>query len=138
MSFLPKHKQGGLLAGVYLVNFVVPTVIITYQWTAANVAGHTKRAFSTTLMGAAFGVGNIIGPQTFQAKDAPNYIPAKSTVLATQGAAAVLAVVLFGYYVWANARRDREEVAAVREDVSDVVVWSNLTDKENRSFRYVY
>lgn len=54
MSFLPKSNKSGLLAGIYLVNFIVPTVMITYQYTAANVAGHTKRAFSTSVIAAAF------------------------------------------------------------------------------------
>lgn len=136
MSFLPLRNRTGLLAGIYLVNCVVPTVLITYQWTAANVAGHTKRAFSTTLMAAAFGIGNIIGPQTFQARNAPQYIPAKITVLATQGVGAVLALVLFSYYLWINDARNRKEAPV--EDEMDEAKWSNLTDKENRSFRYVY
>lgn len=136
LSFLPLSRRGGLLAGIYLVNFVVPTVVIAYQWTAANVAGYTKRAFSTTLMAAAFGIGNIIGPQTFQTRDAPQYIPAKITVLATQGAGAILAIVLFGYYVWSNHTHDRKQTSAA--DEMDEAKWRNLTDKENPSFRYVY
>jgi len=138
MSFLPKHSQGGLLVGIYLVNCIVPTVMITYQWTAANVAGHTKRACSTALIAAAFGVGNIIGPQTFQARDAPRYIPAKVTVLATQGAGAMLAAVLFAYYQWANARKDRGDQAEDRLEMSDEAKWASVTDKESRGFRYVY
>lgn len=71
MSFLPSGDSGankaGLLAGVYLVNSVVATLIILYQWTASNVAGHTKRVFSVALIAGAFSVGNIIGPQTFRA-----------------------------------------------------------------------
>jgi sugar phosphate permease len=72
MSFLPSGKtnanKAGLLAGIYLVNSIVATLIILYQWTASNVAGHTKRVFSVSLIAGAFSVGNIIGPQTFQAK----------------------------------------------------------------------
>lgn len=98
MSFSPVNNKAGRLAGVYLVNSVVPTVIIAYQLTTANTVGHTKRAFSATFMAFAFGVGNIIGPQTFRAPDAPEYLPAKITVFVTQGTAALLAAVLFGYY----------------------------------------
>jgi len=83
-------------------------------------------------MAAAFGVGNIIGPQTFQVRDAPSYLPAKITVLATQGVAAVLAVVLFAYYVWSNRRRGRSQVEP------DATEWRDLTDKENKSLRYTY
>ncbi|KYG41360.1 hypothetical protein M433DRAFT_76023, partial [Acidomyces richmondensis BFW] len=137
MSFLPIHSRGGLLAGVWLVNCIVPTVLITYQLTAANVAGHTKRAFSTTLMAAAFGIGNIIGPQTFQARDAPQYIPAKITVLATQGTGAVLAVVLFGYYSWCNTHRCQENPELDDEDALRTESWKNVTDK-HKHFRYVF
>ena len=138
MSFLPATNHAGLLAGIYMVNVIVPTVIINYQFTAANVAGHTKRAFSTVLAAFAFGVGNIIDPQTFQARDAPLFIPAKITVLVTQGCSAVLAVVLFAYYKWTNTRRDR--TAAVTDEIHESTAskWSNLTDKQNKSFRYVY
>jgi H+/gluconate symporter-like permease len=87
------------------VNAVVATLPILYQWTAANCAGHTKRAFASALVAGSFSVRNIIGPQTFQARDAPEYHPAKIAVLATQAAAAVLLFVLFLYYVWDNKRR---------------------------------
>lgn len=132
MSFLPKENKGGLLTGIYLVNFIVPTVMITYQYTAANVSGHTKRAFSTSLVAAAFGIGNIIGPQTFQARDRPEYLPAKITVLATQGSAAVLAVILVTFYVWSNRRRAR------RPTDSEVSNWTDVTDQDNKTFRYTY
>lgn len=141
MSFLPSGKhnanKSGLLAGVYLINFVVATLIVLYQWTASNIAGSTKRVVSMALISGAFSVGNIVGPQTFQAKDAPDYIPAKITVLATQAAGAGLAVVLFGYYKFANAKKEKESSA--KENISvEVSQWENLTDKENPRFRYVY
>jgi hypothetical protein len=138
MSFLPRSNKAGLLTGIYLVNFIVPTVMIAYQFTAANTSGHTKRSFSTTLMAFSFGVGNIIGPQTFRAQDAPQYLPAKITVLATQCAGAVLAVVLFGYYTWSNSRRAHThpvtqcDVSLSDEDLSDV------TDRKDPNFKYVY
>lgn len=142
MSFLPsgKHnaKKAGLLAGIYLINFVVATLIVIYQWTASNVAGHTKRVVSVALISGAFSVGNIVGPQTFQAKDAPQYIPAKITVLATQAAAVVVTVVLFAYYKFANARKEKQEANASTEISVEKSQWDNLTDKENPKFRYVY
>ena len=138
MSFLPKGNQAGLLAGIYMVNFIVPTVMITYQFAAANTSGRTKRAFSTTLMAFSFGVGNIIGPQTFRAQDAPQYLPAKITVLVTQSAGAVLAVVLFGYYTWSNYRRNQRRPAA-RDDTGPLVEdQCDVTDRKNVTFRYVY
>lgn len=140
MAFLPSKpphiNKPGLLAGIYLINFIVPVVAIILQWAASNIAGHTKRTVSIALIASAFSLGNIIGPQTFQAKDAPDYIPAKITLLATQGGCALMAVVLFLYYRWANNCRDK----AGSEDTrgSATLLSGNLTDKENPNFRYVY
>lgn len=141
MSFLPSSKlhanKAGLLAGIYLINFIVATLIVIYQWTASNVAGHTKRVVCMAAISGAFSVGNIIGPQTFQAKDAPRFIPAKIAVLATQAAGAGVTIVLFLYYRWANSQKEKRDVASSEVD-SDKTHWDNLTDKENVKFRYVY
>ncbi|KAI9670080.1 MAG: hypothetical protein M1829_004807 [Trizodia sp. TS-e1964] len=141
MSFAPSDNRAALLAGIYLVNSVVATLIVIYQWTSANCAGQTKRVVSIALISGSFSVGNIIGPQTFQVKDAPQYIPAKITVLATQAAGAVMAVVLFAYYVWANKRKDAKRASLQSQGVeveTEVSHWEGMTDKENISFRYVY
>ena len=45
-------------------------------------AGHTKKLTMNAIVLMSFCVGNIIGPETFQAKDAPQYIPAKVTIVA--------------------------------------------------------
>ncbi|KAL8934309.1 MAG: hypothetical protein Q9216_005973 [Gyalolechia sp. 2 TL-2023] len=140
MSFYTGSKAGQL-AGIYLVNTITATLIVIYQWTGANVAGQTKRVISVALVSGSFSVGNIIGPQTFQAKDAPQYIPAKITVLATQAAAALISFVLFLYYVWANKRKDSPRAVAESQRVdgqSEAQVWEDRTDKQNPTFRYVY
>lgn len=137
LSFLPKNNKAGVLIGIYLVNAIVATLPILYQWTMANTAGHTKRAFASALVAGSFSIGNIIGPQTFQARDAPQYKPAKIAVLATQAAAAVLSVVLFLYYKWENRRRDQTK-GPVDEAMVDETKWAGLTDRENPSFRYAY
>lgn len=141
MSFLPSGKTNankpGLLAGVYLINFVVATLIVLYQWTASNIAGSTKRVVTMALISGAFSVGNIIGPQTFQAKDAPQYVPAKVIVLATQAAGAFVAIVLFMYYRYANAEKEKRDTVTNEMSI-EKSQWDNLTDKENLKFRYVY
>lgn len=142
MSFAPLDNHAALLAGIYMVNAIVATLAIIYQWTAANSAGHTKRAAAFALVAAAFSCGNIIGPQTFQARDAPQYIPAKISILVTQAAAAVVSAVLFAYYVWANRRKDAGDPPVTESaDLHSEKLqrqWRNQTDKENGSFRYVY
>ena len=141
ISFMPSSNRGALLVGIYLVNAVTATLTIIYQWTTSNVAGHTKRTVAAALIAGSFSVGNIIGPQTFQARDAPNYHPAKIAVLATQAGGAVISIVLFRYYVWANKQKDNRQ--ANRQNVpqylgNEKTLWENMTDKENSSFKYVY
>lgn len=90
----------------------------------------------SSIIAGAFSIGNIVGPQTFQAKDAASgYRPAKITVLATQGAGALVAFVLFLYYVWANKKKDQRDS---QTSDSEENKWENKTDKENKTFRYVY
>ncbi|RDW77708.1 hypothetical protein BP6252_05761 [Coleophoma cylindrospora] len=139
MSFMPKSNRGALLVGIYLVNGIAGTLTVICQWTMSNVAGHTKRTVSAALMAGSFSVGSIIGPQTFQARDAPGYRPAKIAILATQATGAGIAVVLFGYYFWANKQKDRRQATAVDSSLdNEQMIWENMTDKENPNFRYVY
>ncbi|KAK6534161.1 hypothetical protein TWF281_005496 [Arthrobotrys megalospora] len=140
MSFLPVRQKAGNLIGIYLVNAITATLILLYTWLAANVAGHTKRIAASVVVSGSFSIGSIIGPMTFQARDAPGYFPAKVTVLATQGAAAIVALALRFYYDCENRRRDRNERESAGDDKSDTmsnVEWMNLTDRENLTFRYV-
>lgn len=143
------HNRAAQLAGIYLVNTITATLAIIYQWTASNVAGQTKRVVAVALIAGSFSVGNIIGPQTFQAKDAPGYLPAKIVVLATQAAAAGVAAAMFLYYVWANRRKDKAVLSGAAVAVEDQSeprhfqgteqqLWEDLTDTENDLFRYVY
>lgn len=136
MSFLPLDMKAGLLVGIYLVNAIIPIPLIVFQWTASNIAGHTKRVAAVTLVTASFGIGSLIGPQTFQAKEAPGYRSAKITLVAGQASAAFLSFVLFLYYVWQNKKRDTKTRAV--GDTAHIGQWENLTDKENATFRYVY
>lgn len=108
----------------------------------ANVAGPTKRAFAAAIVSGSFSLGNIIGPQTFRAKDAPDYRPAKLAVMGTQAGCAVTTILLFAYYVWQNKKRDSENGASNGTDGEDAFmspeVWARQTDKENKKFRYTY
>jgi len=141
MSWLPKSNQAGLLVGIYLCNAIIGATPVCYQWIVSNTAGHTKRAFLTTAMQAAFAAGNIVGPETFEAKDAPGYQPAKVSLVCTWAVSGVIAVILYGYYVWENSRRDAGMGSLKVEDdsMAEEEAYAGLTDRENRkNFRYNY
>ncbi|KAF4595534.1 MFS transporter [Ophiocordyceps camponoti-floridani] len=138
MSFLnPRTHRAGVLAGIYLVNAVVAPLTVFYSLTVANCAGGTKRAFAAALVSGSFSLGNIIGPQTFQARDAPDFRPAKLAVMGTQAGCALVTILLFLYYVQANRRRN-DRSRQQEEAFMSPEVWATMTDKENRQFRYSY
>ncbi|EMC91338.1 hypothetical protein BAUCODRAFT_571091 [Baudoinia panamericana UAMH 10762] len=142
VGFAPSHKHAALLAGIYLVNITSPVLFTIYQWASANVAGHSKRTMTMALITMAFSAGSLIGPQTFRAKDKPEYRPAKIALIATQAGCAFLCCVLGAYYSWTNKRRDAkygEETVLGDSSGSadDVKTWENLTDIERTSFRYM-
>lgn len=137
MAYSPSTSKTALLAGIYLVNCSIACVPIQFAWLTTNVAGHTKKTCAFAVLNAAFALGNIMGPQTFQARDAPEYIPAKTAMMAFQCAIVAVAICLFGYYKFENKKRDKEATAA-GEDIAESTAYGGLTDKENRRFRYAY
>lgn len=76
-----------------------------YQWMAANVAGHTKRSVSSTLLSAAVAVGGIIGPYALRPQDAPKYHLARIVLLVCKLIAFTLVLILGAYYLWINKVR---------------------------------
>lgn len=111
---------------------------IIYSWNSANTSGYTKRAMRNALTLMAFCVGNLIGPQLFQASDAPSYNAAKITLIVTMAAVVLLALALRQLTVWENAKRDREQAGSEEEASAADLAFLDLTDIQNRRFRYVY
>lgn len=138
MSFTATSNQPAKLAGIFLINTIVAPLAIIYTWVGANTAGYTKRVASNVLIQIGFSVANIIGPQTFQAKDAPQYLPAKITIFAVAGGAMVISVVLrllYGFRNRSNIKIREAQLAEVdRPEELDV----DQTDRKNPAFVYVY
>lgn len=85
----------------------------------------------------AYTVGNIISPQTFQARDAPRYLPAKISIVILYFLITVDLCLIRYVYVFRNKKRD----AAKSERGEDYVLEENhefqdLTDIQNQEFRY--
>lgn len=137
MSFLPTSNRSGILAGIYLVNAVVAPLTVFYGWTAANFGGATKRSFAFAIVAGSFSLGNVIGPQTFQARDAPDYRPAKMAVMGTQAGCAVTTIALLMYYLWINKKRSGRS-QQTEEAFMSPEAWTTMTDRENKNFRYSY
>lgn len=135
MAFLPADDKAGKLIGNYLTQTIGATLPLQYSWVAANYAGHTKKVTMNALLLMSFCLGNILGPLTFTAESAPEYIPAKAAIIGTCAAAIVFVLLLQGYYMWENKRKERAaaERGMERQMGSG---FADQTDRENILFKY--
>lgn len=102
----------------------------------ANSSGHSKKLTVNAVFFLSYCIGNIIGPQLFQANDAPDYAHGYAGML---GCIVVAIVSILGYGLLCfleNRRRDRVYGVDAGEQASEA--FSDLTDKEKVAFRYVY
>ncbi|TXT10842.1 hypothetical protein VHUM_02347 [Vanrija humicola] len=132
---LPKHMQAGRLAGFYLIIPYIVCLPITLSLITSNVAGKTKKSTVNALYLIFYCVGNLIGPQTFRAQDAPNYTPCYVTCIVCVALVGVTQVAIYLVYRRENARRDKLEEAQGVHLLKDL---EGLTDRTNPHFRYTY
>lgn len=142
MSFLDESNQGGKLAGIYLINTIVAPLALIFSWVGSNTAGYTKRVGANGMVAVGFSIANIIGPQTFQAKDKPQYLPAKITLFAVTGAAMAVSALLRMLYAYRNRFRLRLRDEQLANEGTEWATTSeeqeHLTDRQNPTFVYVY
>jgi len=132
MAYLPAHAKAGKLIGNYMTNCIGASLPLLYSWVAANYAGHTKKVVMNAVLLMSFCLGNIIGPETFRKGDAPEYLPAKITIVVTTAVAICLTIVLRIIYQMENRRRERRGLG-VEHKVNQEFL--DLTDRENGEFR---
>ncbi|KAJ5524309.1 hypothetical protein N7513_009429 [Penicillium frequentans] len=135
LAFSPTDMKAAQLAGNYLVQVVGSALPLMYSLVGANVAGHTKKVSMNAILLMSFCLGNILGPLTFRTEDAPNYIPAKISIVATIAVAIVASLLLRYYYIWENRRRDQQNEGEVGQENLGFL---DMTDRNNRQFRYKY
>jgi hypothetical protein len=126
----------GKLFGVYLLNSCPAMLPMVYSWNSANTSGYTKRTMRNALTLVAFCLGNLIGPQMFQANDAPNYNQAKIALIVTMSGVIIMTLILRQLMVRENTKREKEAGSSCAE--TENIAFADLTDVENRRFRYVY
>jgi hypothetical protein len=120
LSFEGLGHPAGSLAGIYLVNFVslhsidvygierantmkiVAPLAIIYNWVGTNYIGRAQRVTAAAVISVAFGIANIIGPQTYQKNEAPGYASAKSTLMGVVASAIAITGALAALYTYRN------------------------------------
>ncbi|OCH93599.1 MFS general substrate transporter [Obba rivulosa] len=138
-------EKGALLFATYLIGTFGSALSTVYAYNASNTSGHTKKNTINAITLVSFALGNIIGTEIFQPKDAPAYIPGKIAIMV------LLIVQLFVSFLlrWINLRLNVKKRAVLEEERArrgwtdaDVQkererhAFLDLTDKQNPFFIY--
>lgn len=127
------HKVGNLLS-LYLLYSGSCVITNIYIWNSCNTSGYTKRVFRSAITMIVYNISCIIAPQMFRDTAAPNYTSAKIGLLVTQ-CVCIPAQLYVGYLCKKeNRNRDKEQEGQRKE----IYEFLDMTDIENRSFRYIY
>jgi len=151
VNFLPWHDKVGLLFSVWLSGIGTTAYVISLAWVSQTTAGHTKRVTTNAIMLSGYCIGNAAGPFMWQAKYKPrNHVP--WMIFGVCDVACIC--LLFAIRVLLsreNKRRDAEPLndaydnvflTKIDQDGNRVEMkvskeFLDLTDKQNRDFRYV-
>lgn len=108
----------------------------------ANTAGQTKKTVSYSILFLGYAAGNLIGPQTFRAKQAPKYTGGVIAMLSCY-CICMLVVGLYWVLCFMDNRRKDKLYGKVQRGAADgsfdelVGGFQDLTDKEQAEFRYI-
>lgn len=102
----------------------------------ANTAGQTKKAVAYSLVTIGYAAGNLIGPQTFRANQAPKYTGGVVTMLISYCICIVLMLLYWAIVTWENKQKDRKYGKPQGIHAGTVEGFIDITDREQEDFRY--
>ncbi|PWY86784.1 allantoate permease, partial [Aspergillus heteromorphus CBS 117.55] len=134
---LLRTNIGGQMVGIYLLYTYFGPYVVGISMAQANTAGHTKKTVQYSILYIGYGVGNLIGPQTFRASQAPAYTGGFVAMLVCY---CICVGLMAGYWLLVlrlNRRLHAEdsEAGAVQEDEKDGA-FADRTDLQQKTFRY--
>lgn len=108
---------------------------ILLSLSASNVKGNTKRAVVNSLFFIGYCVGCIAAPQLWTKK--PRYFEGVVTAIVTWCLLFVVVGIYWGLCARENKARDEKENRG-EVDGNDPAVEGDVTDKQDRAFRYSF
>ena len=137
---VPQNKAG-LLAASFLSGTFGASFMLLLAWNASNIAGHSKKVTANAMTLVAFALGNILGTQTFQNKQAPGYISGKISIVACLAALCVMIIVLRIMNDRLN-KQNKMKLAEIGEEEREVLkekmAFADRTDRDNPFFVYTH
>ncbi|SSD58622.1 probable Thiamine pathway transporter THI73 [Saccharomycodes ludwigii] len=135
MLSLPLSHRIANLFSLYLLYSGSCVITNIYFWNSCNTSGYSKRIFRNAITMIIYNVSCIVAPQMFRTSSAPRYIPAKIALLVTQCVCVPLNLWIGYLSKKENEKRDQEQEMDTKKGDYKFV---DLTDIENRNFRYIY
>ena len=136
----PQNKAG-LLGASFLSGTFGASFMLLLAWNASNIAGHSKKVTANALTLVSFAVGNILGTQTFQNKQAPGYISGKISIVACLAALCLAVIVLRLLNDRLNKQNEKklEDMSEdERETLKEKMAFADRTDRDNPFFVYTH
>ncbi|KAN0094257.1 MFS general substrate transporter [Hyaloscypha variabilis] len=135
---LPASNKWGRLVALWLCYFQSLGFSMSLTIVSSNVAGYTKKQLTAAVVFIGFCIGNAVGPQTFIAKQAPEYHTAFRAMLIAYTIKLLMAVLLYVHMWLFNMRRDREQDGiAIDEKEAIELGMHDVTEIDNKGFRYI-
>ena len=107
----------------------------------ANTAGHTKKVLQNAVLFLGYCTGNIAGPFFYKTNQSPTYSLGIWSMIVSHLVEVVLISALGFLLRRENKRRDRIQRAmegGLEGRDLDATAFSDMTDRENLNFRYIY
>lgn len=150
VNFLPWHDKVGLLFAVWMTIVGTTSFALALSWVSQTTAGHTKRVTTNAVMLSAYCIGNAAGPFMWKAKYKPrNHVP--WVIIGICFVSCM--ILLFSIRVLLSRENKRRDTEPRDNSYDDVYVtkidegnrveikvskeFLDLTDRQNRDFRYV-
>ncbi|OAX32377.1 MFS general substrate transporter [Rhizopogon vinicolor AM-OR11-026] len=150
---LPWSTQAGLLVGIYLSVVHISGFVLALSWLNSITTGHTKKVVTNAAFLSASCIGNAVGPFMWKAQYKPrNYIP-WVIIGACYVVCPILLLVIRAVLARENRLRDAEPINDEEEDYAPVIEgitedgnrvevdvdkeFLDMTDRQNRNFRYI-
>lgn len=129
---VPRDNIGGQMVGIYLLYTYFGPYVVGIGLAQANTAGSTKKTVVFAILYIGYAVGNLIGPQTFRANQAPEYTGGVVAMIVCYCVCIGLICAYWGLCVFQNKRSEGR--AETDEEALELLL--DLTDFEQKGFKY--
>ncbi|KAN0096515.1 putative MFS allantoate transporter [Hyaloscypha variabilis] len=147
LAFLSADNKAGRLICYYLTGPYNAAFVMILSLQTANTAGHTKKVVTNACLFLGYCTGNIAGPFFYKDNQSPRYELGIWSMVVSHLLEVVVILTLRVLLSRENKRRDKlqgvsesegEDSKAERERERDRTAFSDMTDRENLNFRYIY